>query len=192
MKFLVLFLFCFNSYAVGIGKEAPNFSLVGFPSSVELSKYKGKYVVLEWYNDGCPYVRKHYDSKNMQRLQEKFKSKVTWLSINSSAPGKQGHLASSSSAKSIYKKEKMKSFSLLLDSNGKTGVKYEAKTTPHMYIIDPGGKLIYQGAIDSIASADKTDINLATNYVDQALNQSLAGKKITNAKTKAYGCSVKY
>ena len=185
-------LLSLNLFAVQIGENAPTFNLEGFPKKIDLAKLKGKYVVLEWYNDGCPFVRKHYDANNMQALQNKYKDKVTWLAVNSSAPGKQGHLSDSAAAKAMYKKEKMSATSLILDKGGNTGQKYEAKTTPHMYIINPKGKLIYQGAIDSISSADPADIKKSDNYVAMALDQALAGKPVKMAKTRPYGCSVKY
>ncbi len=181
-----------STLALNVGDVAPEFSLKGTPKEVSLKDLRGKYVVLEWYNDGCPFVRKHYDSNNMQSLQKKYSDKVTWLTINSSAKGRQGYLASLDAAKSQYTKEQMKSLSLLLDAPGTVGKSYGAKTTPHMYIIDPQGKLIYQGAIDSTPSANPDDIKSSTNYVAQALDQALSGKKVTMAKTQAYGCSVKY
>jgi len=189
-----LFLFCLSFLALGvsIGDEAPTFSLEGNLKDIKLDNLKGKYVVLEWYNDGCPFVRKHYDSNNMQALQNKYQDKVAWLTINSSAKGRQGYIKDKNTANQKYTKEQMKAMSLLLDSSGKVGKSYGAKTTPHMYIIDPKGKLVYQGAIDSISSADSSDIKNSTNYVDQALNEALNGKKITMAKTNPYGCSVKY
>jgi hypothetical protein len=128
----------------------------------------------------------------MQMLQKKYRGKVSWLTINSSAPGKQGYLKNSDAAKETYSKEQMQSISLLLDSNGEIGQKYGAKTTPHMFIIDPKGSIVYQGAIDSVASADQADIHGATNYVDKALGEVLAGKAVSVAKSKPYGCSVKY
>lgn len=189
---ILLTLLSLNIFSADLGSAAPKFDLSGTPQGASLEKMKGKYVVLEWYNDGCPFVRKHYDSKNMQRLQKKYSGKVAWLTINSSAKGRQGFLGNVEAAKGMYTKEQMASMSLLLDSSGKIGKAYGAKTTPHMYIIDPAGKLVYQGAIDSIASADSGDIKKSTNYVDQALTESLAGKKISMAKTQPYGCSVKY
>lgn len=187
-----LFFINFSLLSAELGNPAPSFDLEGSPKNISLKDLRGKYVVLEWYNDGCPFVRKHYDSKNMQGLQEKYKGKVHWLTINSSAVGRQGHLENVSSAKEMYSKEQMASLSLLLDGNGKVGKSYGAKTTPHMYIIDPKGKLVYQGGIDSVASADSSDIKGATNYVAKALDEALAGKKISMAKTQPYGCSVKY
>jgi peroxiredoxin len=181
-----------STFAVNIGDQAPDFSLSGSPKGVKLADMRGKFIVLEWYNDGCPFVRKHYDSKNMQGLQKKYADKVAWLTINSSAKGRQGHLANVEVAKSQYTKEQMASLSLLLDGSGSVGKSYGAKTTPHMYIINPKGELIYQGAIDSTPSANPEDIKTSTNYVSEALDQALSGKKVTLAKTQAYGCSVKY
>ena len=187
-----MLLLSMNSWALTIGEHAPQINLKGYPKDFDLSKHKGKFVVLEWYNDGCPFVRKHYDLGNMQALQKKFSNKVTWVAINSSAKGKQGHLDNISVTKKRFKDENMKAITLLKDEGGKIGIKYEAKTTPHMYIISPSGKIIYQGAIDSIASTDSSDIKNSKNYVAEALNSALAGKPIKIAKTKAYGCSVKY
>ena len=193
MKFLLSLCFLsFAAHATTIGDTAPDFSLTGSPETVKLSDQKGKFVVLEWYNEGCPFVRKHYDSNNMQALQEKYSGKVTWLTVNSSAKDRQGYLASAGAAKDMYSKEQMKAMSLLIDSDGKIGKAYGAKTTPHMFIIDPKGKIAYQGAIDSISSANKGDVKKAKNYVDTALTEALAGRKIAMAKTTPYGCSVKY
>ncbi len=195
MKSLIiagLSLFQFSSFALSIGESAPDFSLTGTPKTIGLSRLKGKYVVLEWYNEGCPFVRKHYDSNNMQALQKKYQGKVSWLTINSSAKDRQGYLKDLISAKGTYSKEQMKAVSLLIDSDGKVGRAYGAKTTPHIFIIDPVGKIAYQGAIDSIASASADDISKAKNYVDLALKEALDGKKVTLAKTSPYGCSVKY
>ncbi|MEC7275484.1 MAG: redoxin domain-containing protein [Bdellovibrionota bacterium] len=179
-------------YAIDNNTQAPEFNLNGAPTKAALNDHKGKFVVLEWFNEGCPFVRKHYDAKNMQMLQKKYRGKVSWLTINSSAPGKQGYLKNSDAAKETYSKEQMQSISLLLDSNGEIGQKYGAKTTPHMFIIDPKGSIVYQGAIDSVASANQADIHGATNYVDKALGEVLAGKAVSVAKSKPYGCSVKY
>lgn len=177
---------------VSIGDDAPAFELVGTPKKAKLFEHKGKYIVLEWFNDGCPFVRKHYDAGNMQKLQKKYSDKVAWLTINSSAEGRQGYLKDVSAAKEMYTKEQMAAMNLLLDPSGKVGKAYGAKTTPHMFIIDPKGKVVYQGAIDSIPSASSEDIPKATNYVDEALGAVLSGRKIAQAKTQAYGCSVKY
>ena len=186
------FLFCLSSFAYEIGDKVNNFELAGYPSKTSLESLKGQYVVLEWYNNGCPFVRKHYNSQNIQKMQRNFKGKVAWLTINSSAEGKQGYIADTDVAKSLYEEEKMASTALLIDSSGKVGQRFEAKTTPHFFILDPEGRLVYQGAVDSIASADPSDIEKADNYVVAALKESLEGKEISAAKTRPYGCSVKY
>lgn len=183
----------FAAHAVAPGDKAPGFKLLGADGKTyELAQFKGKTVVLEWFNRGCPFVRKHYDSKNMQNLQKKYTGKdIVWLTVVSSAEGKQGYADQESGAED-YKREAMSSTALLLDPKGEVGRLYEAKTTPHMYIVDSSGTLVYEGAIDSTASTDSGDIKGSTNYVDQALTEVIAGKKVSMAKTKPYGCSVKY
>jgi peroxiredoxin len=184
-------LFAADSPAVG--SKAPDFSVTDSNGkSQSISQYKGKYVVLEWFNPGCPFVKKHYGSDNMQKLQEEFTGKgVVWLTIDSSAPGKEGNL-SSDEAKAKIKEWKMRSSAVLLDADGKAGQAYGAKNTPHMFIIDPDGKIIYEGAIDSKASPNPADIPSSTNYVRVALDEAMGGKKVSNPNTKPYGCSVKY
>ena len=176
-----------------IGKSAPDFSLTDIAGKVHaLKDYRGKYVVLEWVNYDCPFVKKHYKSGNMQSLQKTYTEKeVVWLSINSSASGKQGNFSS----EEILKRAQAQgaSFSAyLVDDDGKIGKMYEAKTTPHIFIIDPKGKLVYRGAIDNIRSTNVEDIAKAENYVSAALDASMAGEKIEVSNTKSYGCSVKY
>ena len=159
---------------------------------ITLSDFKGKIVVLEWFNKDCPFVKKHYETNNMQKLQETYiKKGIVWLSIISSAPGKQGHI-SSTEASSLIKNKKTMANHILFDSDGSVGRKYAAKTTPHMYIINKKGILVYQGAIDSIPSANKEDVSKAKNFVKTNLDNLLTGKKISLKETKAYGCSVKY
>lgn len=159
---------------------------------ISLKDFKGKTVVLEWLNHGCPFVRKHYDSGNMQKLQEKWiKEGVIWLSIVSSAPGKQGHV-DYQGARDEVKKYNSKATHILLDPSGEVGKLYEAKTTPHMYIFNKNGERVYEGAIDSIPDTNQVSIKKATNYVDEALTQLSKNEKVKIAKTKAYGCSVKY
>jgi peroxiredoxin len=184
-------LFAAESPKVGAG--APSFSLPGADGKTHsLGDFKGKYVVLEWFNPGCPFVQKHYKSDNMQALQEKFTDKgVVWLTIDSSAPGSQGSLTAEE-AKKQMSEWNMHSTALLLDPSGKVGHEYHATNTPHMFVIDPSGKLIYEGAIDSKPSTDPSDIKDSTNYVATALNEAMAGKPVSTAQTKAYGCSVKY
>lgn len=189
-----LFLSSIPLYAqVNNGVPAPDFTLTDTNGTVHsLSNFKGKYVVLEWLNPDCPFVVKHYGGGNMQQLQKTYTDNgVVWLSINSSAPGKQGHYAPSE-LNDWAKKSNVAATAILLDSSGQTGQLYGAKTTPHMFIIDPQGNLIYQGAIDSINSADPAVIPNAENYVKSALDEAMAGKPITTPATKAYGCSVKY
>ena len=177
-----------------IGKPAPAFSVTDATGKVRtLEEFKGKTVVLEWNNPECPFVKKHYvNSSNMQDQQKAATAQgVVWLSINSGASGKQGHLdAQTATAKLTELKSAPSAY--LIDGDGKTGQAYGAKTTPHMYIIDGAGTLQYAGAIDSVPSADAADIPGATQYVNQALAELSAGKAVSVPSTKAYGCSVKY
>jgi len=176
-----------------VGSAAPDFSLPDAKgNSHSLSQYKGKYVVLEWFNPECPFVKKHYGSDNMQKLQEQYTSKgVVWLTIDSNAPGTEGSITPEQAQK-ITASWKTHQTALLLDPDGKAGRAYGAKNTPNMVIINPEGKVAYEGAIDSKASPNPADIPSSTNYVKAALDQSLAGKPITTPQTKPYGCSVKY
>src|SRR5688572_22568172 len=198
-KLLVALLACLASTALiaadspAVGAAAPDISVTDSKGKTQtISQYKGKTVVLEWFNPGCPFVVKHYGSGNMQKLQEEYTGKgVVWLTIDSSAPGKEGHLTAEQAEKQITE-WKMKSSALLLDPDGKAGQAYGAKNTPHMFIISPEGKVIYQGAIDSKPSSKPEDIASSTNYVKVALDESMAGKPVSNASTKPYGCSVKY
>jgi hypothetical protein len=149
-------------------------------------------VVLEWFNHDCPFVKKHYDSGNMQSLQKTYTEQgVVWLSINSSAPGKQGHYAPDK-AHELTVNKKAAPTAVLLDPDGKVGKTYDAQTTPHMFIINPDGILIYQGAVDDRPSVDLGDIPPATNYVKKALGEAFAGSPVSTPSTKSYGCSVKY
>ena len=184
-------LFAADSPAVG--SAAPDFSVSDSKGKTQsVSQYKGKYVVLEWFNPECPFVKKHYGSGNMQKLQEEFTGKgVVWLSVDSAAPGKQGNLTPEQAEKKMSE-WKTHSTAFLLDQDGKAGKTYGAKNTPHMFIINPDGKVIYEGAIDSKASPNPDDIASSTNYVKVALDESLAGKKVSNPNTRPYGCSVKY
>lgn len=179
--------------AVKVGEPAPNFSLAGADGQTHaLADYKGKTVVLEWTNAECPFVKKHYSGGNMQSLQKTYTGKdVVWLSIISSAPGKQGHVDAAAASK-IVKEKSAAPTQVLLDAKGEVGRLYEAKTTPHLFIIDKSGKLAYAGGIDSEPSADPADIATATPYVKNALDELLAGKTVTTSVTKPYGCSIKY
>ena len=183
----------FLNAAVKINESAPDFLLTGVThKTVSLSQYKGKYVVLEWTNYECPFVKKHYKSNNMQTLQAEYTNKgVIWISINSSAKGKQGNFSKAEWVKQIAD-HKSAATVVALDENGKVGKLYGAKTTPHIFIINPEGKLIYQGAIDSISSFDADDIAKAENYVKATLDAAMVGKPVAVAETEAYGCSVKY
>ncbi len=176
-----------------VGKPAPGFSLKDSNGrSHSLSQFKGKYVVLEWFNPGCPFVKKHYESGNMQKLQQNYAGKrVVWLTIDSSAPGKQGHLTPEEAQKQLASWN-MHPTALLLDPDGKVGREYGATNTPNMFVINPAGKLIYKGAIDDKPTADQADIAGATNYVKVALDESMAGKPVETATTRPYGCGVKY
>ena len=176
-----------------VGEAAPDFSLTAVDGkTVTLAEFKGKVVVLEWFNKECPFVRKHYDSKNMQNLQAEYTGKdVVWLTINSSAEGKQGHETAAQGIETLTK-EGAKPTAYLLDADGKVGKLYDAKTTPHMFVIDKEGKLAYAGAIDDKASAYASDIEGSKNYVRAAVDSLMAGQPVVDASTKSYGCGVKY
>ena len=190
----LLFYFGHSVHAgIGIQKPAPEFSVVDTEGKVvNLKDLKGKKVVLEWTNDQCPYVKKHYGSGNMQALQSKYTDQgIVWLSLISSAKGKQGHVTPAQ-ANTLTSERQAKPSHVLLDESGTAGKLYGAKTTPHMYIIDEKGVLQYAGGIDSIKSADPKDIPKATNYVAQALDEMLAGKPVSQPVSAPYGCSIKY
>ncbi len=196
-KFLLglsaVLIFAITALAVKTGDPAPGFTAVDSNGKQQkLADYKGKYVVLEWHNQGCPYTKKHYDSGNMQRLQKESTEKgVVWLTVISSAPGKQGFVTPAQENEYL-KQMKAEPTAVLMDPAGTLGRLYDAKTTPHMYIIDPKGTLIYQGAIDDRPTSDQKDLQGAKNYVETALAESMAGKPVTEAATRPYGCSVKY
>ncbi|THG41432.1 redoxin domain-containing protein [Sphingomonas olei] len=175
------------------GQPAGNFRLMDADGkAVTLSQFKGRPVVLEWNNPGCPFVQKHYDSGNMQAAQAKAKAMgAAWLTINSGAPGKQGHMTGAE-AKAFLAAQKAQPTAYLLDPQGRVGKGYGAKTTPHMYLIDASGKLVYQGGIDDKPTADKADIPGARNHLLAALGEVKAGKKVSVAEARPYGCSVKY
>ena len=196
-QFILLSLltaFSLSAYAsVNVGKPAPDFTGVdsqGIKHS--LSQYKGKTVVLEWTNHDCPYVKKHYNSGNMQKLQKNATDNgIVWLSIISSRPGKQGHV-SGKQANQLTQSRNAAPTAVILDETSEIGLLYGAKTTPHMYIIDKTGQLVYMGGIDNIPSKDEDDIAGAKNYVRAALDAMAAGKTIEDSITRPYGCSVKY
>jgi len=179
--------------ALQIGKPAPAFSGTDTQGkSHSLSDFSGTPVVLEWTNHDCPYVRKHYNSGNMQQQQRSATEKgVVWLSIISSAPGKQGHVTPAQ-ADALTTRRDASPSAVILDPNGDIGRLYGAKTTPHMYIIDAQGHLAYKGGIDSIASSNAADIKKATQYVPAALAEVMSGQPVTSSITRPYGCSVKY
>lgn len=179
--------------AVAVGSPAPEFSgKTSDGKTVNLADYKGKIVVLEWTNAGCPFVRKHYDGKNMQSLQKDYTAKdVIWLTVNSSAKGKQGHLEGDA-LKAEPARESIASTAYISDETGQIGQLYGAKVTPHIFIVGKDGNVAYAGGIDSIGSTDPEDIAKAEPYVKTALDELLEGKPVTNATTKPYGCGVKY
>ncbi len=176
-----------------VGETAPEFTGVDSNGKTHnLSDFRGKTVVLEWTNHECPFVRKHYESGNMQRLQqEKTGQGIVWLSVVSSAPGQQGSV-DKTKANELTESRNASPTAVLLDPDGTIGRLYGARTTPHMYIIDPEGKLVYDGAIDSIPSSDPADIPKADNYVTMAIQDLKSGQPIRQATTQPYGCSVKY
>lgn len=199
MKKLICLLTCLFSltltYAnnLPVDSKAPDFKLMDIQGrEVQLEKLKGKWVVLEWFNKGCPFVKKHYDSNNMQSLQKKYIDKgVTWITIISSAEGKQGYESDRETAETA-KTLKASPTHILRDTDGKIGKAFIAKTTPHMFIISPEQKIVYQGAIDDNSSSDPADIPTSKNYLSSALDEALQGKSVTVKKSKPYGCSVKY
>ena len=178
--------------AAAVGQAAPDFSATDTAGKTrKLSDYKGKLVVLEWTNPGCPFVQKHY-SGNMQSLQKEFAGKgVVWLAINSTETGSGDYLAPARLAGWLGEKQAATT-ATLMDESGRIGQMYGAKTTPHMYIVSPQGQLIYAGGIDSIPSARVDDIKTATNYVRQGLTEALGGKPLSVSSSRAYGCSIKY
>ncbi len=190
---IALMFLSLPAMAAKVGATAPSFNLPNQSGKqVSLADYKGKTVVLEWLNHECPYVKKHYNAGNMQALQKKYTGKdVVWLSIISSAPGKQGYMKGEEITKAVAEKKAAPSH-VLIDADGKVGKAYKAKTTPHMYVINPEGTLVYAGAIDDKPTTDVEDVKGATNYVANALDELMNGKEISKSYTKAYGCSVKY
>ena len=176
-----------------VGQAAPAFTLTDADGKTHsLADFKGKTVVLEWTNAECPFAKKHYGASNMQAQQGEAKAgEVVWLTINSGAPGKQGHV-DGAGAKAVIASTGGQQAAYLLDPAGEAGKAYGAKTTPHMYVIDGEGVLRYAGAIDSNPSADPADIPAATQYVRSALGDLAAGRPVAVANTQPYGCSVKY
>jgi peroxiredoxin len=179
--------------AARVGERAPEFTGTDTNGQAhKLSDYQGKFIVLEWTNRGCPYTQKQYNSGNMQRLQREWTEKgVVWLTVISSAPGKQGYVTAAEE-NAYVKQVNASPTAVLLDPTGVLGHLYDAKTTPHMFIIDPRGILIYNGAIDDKPTTDLADVPDAKNYVSMALDEAMAGKPVSVATSRPYGCSVKY
>jgi peroxiredoxin len=176
-----------------LGEPAPDFTLTDLDGNqVKLSSFVDKFVVLEWTNYDCPFVKKHYETSNMQALQNKYiKDGVIWLVINSSAPGKQGNYSINDWKRLAAERQSFPT-AILPDESGKAGKLYMAQTTPHMFVIDKNGELVYMGAIDDDPSYAKEGVKTATNYVDKALKEAMEGKPVSTPISRPYGCSVKY
>lgn len=176
-----------------VGESAPLFEVMdAYGNTHSLSDYEGKFVVLEWLNHDCPFVRKHYDGGNMQKLQEKYTEQgVIWLSVISSVPGTQGHLEAEE-AQAITKEKNASPTAVLLDTDSIMGRAYDARVTPHMYIINPEGTLLYNGAIDDKPTARLRDLDGAFNYVEAAMASAMNGEEIEIKTNTPYGCTVKY
>ncbi len=179
--------------SVAFAKPAPEFTAVDIDGKTRsLSEFRGKTVVLEWVNEGCPYVKKHY-SGNMQGLQQAARADgVVWLTIASSAPGKQGYFADGAAAKTWMEGRGAKPTALLLDADNKVATAYKAKTTPHMFVIDKAGQVVYEGAIDDVPTSKVEDLKTAKNLVSAALADVKAGRKVATPFVTPYGCAVKY
>ena len=179
--------------AAKVGETAPDFTATASNGKTfRLADNRGKYVVLEWHNNGCPYVKKHYNSGNMQKLQKQWTAKgVVWFTIISSAPGKQGYVNAGEENDYMAKMQAAPT-AALLDPKGEIGHLYDAKTSPQMVVIDPKGVVIYDGAIDDKPTTDLSDVPGATNYVNLALEQAMAHMQVQTPATRPYGCSVKY
>jgi peroxiredoxin len=182
-----------SAYAARVGTPAAAFTGTDSHGQTHnLADYRGKFVVLEWTNHDCPFTKKQYNSGNMQALQKQWTAKgVVWLTILSSAPGQDGYMTASDENAWMAKVHAAPT-AAILDSSGTIGHEYEAKTTPHMFIIDPSGKLIYEGAIDDHPTTSVADVPASKNYVSAALDQAMSGRTVAVAYTRPYGCSVKY
>ena len=194
LSMLVIGFLAFSS--VKNGETAPSFSLMNQDKqTVSLDEFRGKKVVLEWTNHDCPFVKRHYETRNMQTLQkDMIDNEVVWLSVVSSAEGKQGYI-SSTQAKQLTADRDANPTLVLLDKKGEVGRLFSAKTTPHMFVIDEMGKVQYQGAIDNLGNTGalfSTDLSRAKNYVRNAVSQLMSGEEVKDKKTRPYGCSVKY
>lgn len=199
MKIKILSLLLLSLLAttsVNNGDTAPSFTLLNQDNkTVSLDEFKGKKIILEWTNHDCPFVKRHYDTTNMQTIQKDMTdNEIVWLSIISSAEGKQGHV-SKEQAKELTLKRNAHPTHVLLDTKGNVGRMFSAKTTPHMFVIDELGKVRYQGAIDNLGNTGalfSTDLSKAKNYVKNAVNQLMSGEEVKDKKTRPYGCSIKY
>ena len=199
MKIKILSLLLLSLLAttsVKNGDTAPSFTLLNQDNkTVSLDEFKGKKIILEWTNHDCPFVKRHYDTTNMQAIQKDMTdNEIVWLSIISSAEGKQGHV-SKEQAKELTLKRNAHPTHVLLDTKGNVGRMFSAKTTPHMFVIDELGKVRYQGAIDNLGNTGalfSTDLSKAKNYVKNAVNQLMSGEEVKDKKTRPYGCSIKY
>ncbi|MFL2488472.1 MAG: redoxin family protein [Gammaproteobacteria bacterium] len=199
MKIKILSLLLLSLLAttsVNNGDTAPSFTLLNQDNkTVSLDEFKGKKIILEWTNHDCPFVKRHYDTTNMQTIQKDMTdNEIVWLSIISSAEGKQGHV-SKEQAKELTLKRNAHPTHVLLDTKGNVGRMFSAKTTPHMFVIDELGKVRYQGAIDNLGNTGalfSTDLSKAKNYVKNAVSQLMSGEEVKDKKTRPYGCSIKY
>lgn len=182
-----------GAHAATVGQAAPDFTLTDVNGkAVRLADFRGRYVVLEWNNPGCPFVQKHYKSGNMQALQKEAAARnVAWLAVNSTENSHGDYLSPAQLGRWMQGQQAVPT-ATLMDEDGKVGKAYDARVTPHMYIIDPQGRLVYAGGIDSIRSARVEDIKTATNYVRTSLDEALAGKAVSRPTTAAYGCTIKY
>ncbi|HCM84293.1 MAG TPA: thioredoxin family protein [Rhodospirillaceae bacterium] len=192
--FLIALLCAMPAWAAKATTNAPDVTFTDVNGTQhKISDFKGKTVVLEWNNPECPFVKKFYDAGEMQKLQaDAVKKGVVWITVNSNAAGEQGHLADDKAAKAYMEEVKIASTTYVRDPAGELGKAFGAKVTPHMFVINPEGKLAYQGAIDSIKSANASDIAKAENYVVKAVAAAAENKISSPSNTEAYGCGVKY
>ena len=182
-----------SATAAKIGEAAPAFTVADSKGNTRsLAEFRGKWVVLEWHNQGCPFVRKHYEGGNMQALQRNWTGRdVVWLTVISSAPGQQGHV-SGADADAYVARTKASPTAVLLDGSGAVGRAYDAKTTPHMFVVDPKGVLVYNGAIDDKPTTEISDLAVASNLVSAALTEGMAGRPVSVPASRPYGCGIKY
>ncbi|HSK08568.1 MAG TPA: redoxin domain-containing protein [Vicinamibacterales bacterium] len=190
---LLVFFGSMPASAIKVGEPAPAFTATDHAGKTHtLADLKGKFVVLEWHNQGCPYVGKHYESGNMQKLQQEWTAKgVVWFTVVSSAPGQQGHVTPAQSQEYV-RAQKAAPTAVLLDASGEIGRKYDARTSPQMIVINREGIVVYNGAIDDKPTTDTADVAGATNYVSAALSDAMANRPVATPTTQPYGCAVKY